>query len=95
MNDFRPMLKKLAPEMMSRPMLRKLQPKRRCMRMTADAEKADARVEVDGHTINMNDLRPMLRKLTPDMRSRPMLRKLTAEFRSMVIKESRTILGRC
>ena len=95
MNDFRPMLKDLAPEMMSRPMLRKLQPKRRCMRMTADAEKADARVEVDGHTINMSDLRPMLRKLTPDMRSRPMLRKLTAEFRLMVIKESRTILGRC
>ena len=34
-------------------MLRKLTPKRISTRMKADAEKADARVEVDGRKINI------------------------------------------
>jgi hypothetical protein len=59
-------------------------PKRRSVRLKADAEKADARVKVNGQTINMNDLRPMLRKLTLAIRSTPMLRKLTPELRSML-----------
>ena len=58
-------------------------PKRRSVRLKADAEKADARVDVDGHKTTVNDFRSMLRKLTPEMRARPMLRKLTRKRRSV------------